>query len=112
MFAATIFTSTGQAVAPRCRVTTQDGSVALLGNPERYQQSGGMESTYSFATTARTTYTVICGDPGETGQFAVAEVSSFPERTFLAVGSLGIILCATGGVLAWRQRHAAAVYPA
>jgi hypothetical protein len=63
-----------------------------------------MESSYGFTTTSGTTYTVSCGEPGQGGRFAVAEVGGFPEAAFLAVGSLGLLLCTGGAVLA-RRRH-------
>ena len=101
----TIFTSTGQSSAPTCRVTTHDGGEVVLGEPHRYQQSEGMESSYGFTGTSGTTYTVSCESPGQIGRFAVAEVSNFPKAVFVTVGSLGLLLCAAGGVLAWRKRH-------
>jgi hypothetical protein len=109
---ATIFTSTGQAATPACQATTPDGRPLVLGEPQRYQQSARMESIYGFTTTSGTTYTVSCGDPGQAGQFAVAEVSAFPEVAFLAVGSLGLLLSAAGGVLAWRRGRTPATHPA
>ncbi len=69
---ATIFTSTGQGVPPACQATTRDGREVVLGEPGRYQQLEGMESSYGFTTTSGTTYTVGCGNPGQTGRFAVA----------------------------------------
>jgi hypothetical protein len=77
----------------------------VLGEPQRYQQAEGMESSYGFTATSGTTYTVSCEGPGQVGRFAVAEVGNFPEAVFLAVGSLGLLLCAAGGVLAWRHRR-------
>ena len=77
----------------------------ILGAPTRYLQSAAMESSQGFTTTVGTTYTVVCGDAGEPGQFAVAEVGDFPEAQFLAVGSAGLLLSATGGVMAWRARR-------
>jgi hypothetical protein len=65
-----------------------------------------MESSYGFTTSSGVTYTVDCGSPGQTGGFAVAEVSHFPAGAFAAVGLTGVILCAGAGVLVWRQRHA------
>jgi hypothetical protein len=41
--------------------------------------------------------------PGQAGQFGVAEVRGFPEVAFLAMGSLGLLSSATGGVVAWRR---------
>jgi hypothetical protein len=104
--AATIFTPTGLSTAPPCDVTTPDGVALELGEPERYQQSAGMESSYGFTASSGMTYTVGCGSPGQTGRFAVAEVSHFPAGVFVAVGSVGVILCAGAGLLVWRQRHA------
>jgi hypothetical protein len=83
-----IFTPTGQATVPACEVTTQDARQVVLTEPQRYQQSAGLESSYGFTITSGTAYTVSCGEPGQGGQFAVAEVGEFPEAAFLAVGTL------------------------
>jgi hypothetical protein len=104
---ATIFSPTGQSAAPPCTATTADGAEVGLGEPERYLQLEGMESSYGFPTSAGSTYTVTCGGPGQVGRFAVEEVSGFPEAVFLTVGSLGLLLCAGGGALAWRHRRRA-----
>jgi hypothetical protein len=66
-----------------------------------------MESSYAFTGTSGTTYMVSCESPGQVGRFAVVEVSTFPGAAFVTVGSLGLLLCAAGGVLAWRKRRAA-----
>ena len=95
---ATIFTTSGLTAAASCRVTQDSGAVAL-GEPGRYQQFEGMESTYVFTTTRGATYTVSCGQPGQSGRFAVAEVGRFPEAAFLAAGSIGLLLCVGGLVL-------------
>ena len=94
---ATIFTPTGQAVTPACQAV-RDGRPVVLTPPRRYQQSAGLESSYGFTTTSGVTYTVGCGNPGQLGQFAVAEVSGFPEAAFLAIGSLGLLLAVAGFV--------------
>jgi hypothetical protein len=101
---ATIFSPTGQSAAPPCTATTPDGAQVVLGEPARYLQLEGMESTYGFTTSAGSTYTVTCGSRGQAGRFALEEVSRFPERVFLMVGSLGLLLFA-GGALAWRHRR-------
>lgn len=103
--AVSVFTPTGRATAPQCRAATQDGRNVTLGESRRYQQAEGMESSYGFTTESGLTYRVSCGDPGEAGRFAVAEVGRFPEAVLLAVGSLGLLACAAGGVLDWRHRR-------
>ena len=109
--AVTIFTSTGQSTAPACRVTTRDGRNVAVGEAERYQQAEGMESTYGFTATPGTTYTVSYGSPGQLGSFAVAMGNTFPTGVFMATGSFGLLLCAAGGILAWRQRRTEAGRP-
>lgn len=104
---ATIFSPTGQSAAPPCTATTPDGAEVVLGEPERYLQLEGMESSYGFPTSSGSTYTVTCGDPGQVGRFAVEEVSRFPEAVFLTFGSLGLLACAAGA-LAWRHRPSTA----
>ena len=99
---ATIFTPAGMGTAPSCRVATLDGTRIALVEPDRYQQSEGLEATYGFPVTSGTTYTVVCGERDQPGQFAVAEVSTFPEGVFLIVGAVGIVLCIAG----WRSRVA------
>jgi hypothetical protein len=108
--AATIFTTAGQATVPSCLVTTEHGAALALGKPARFQQSEGLESTYGFTTTSGRTYTVSCSIPGEGGRFAVGEIDRFPEAVFLVVGSIGLLTCVGGGVLAWRERNAGAVH--
>jgi hypothetical protein len=105
---ATIFTSTGQSAIPTCQAARQDGQQVMLGEPQRYLQSARMESSYAFTTSPGATYLVRCGDPGQVGRFAVAEVGGYPDSAFLRVGSLGLLLSAAGGVLAWRRRRPAA----
>lgn len=69
----------------------------------RYHQGGGLESAFGFPVSSGTTHTVMCGSSTEAGRFAVAQDAEVPERVFIAAGSLGLVMCGWGGVLAARQ---------
>ena len=98
----TVYTPTGLSAPPACRATTSAGTDVQLGPVERYSQSDGLESTYSFATTGGTPYTVSCGTAGQTGEFAAVETRSVSEWLFVAVGAVGLVLLGAGLVLARR----------
>lgn len=102
---ATIFVSTGLSRPPSCEVTSEDGDPVAAGDAERYHQGGGLESAFGFPVTSGTTYTVRCGRAAEGGRFAVAQDAAAPEAVFIGVGSLGLVMCGVGAVVAARQRR-------
>lgn len=102
---ATIFASTGLSQAPSCAVTSGGGDPVTVGNAQRYHQAEGLESAFSFPVTAGTRYTVTCSGASEDGRFAVARDPAVPEGIFIAAGSLGLVMCVVGGLLAFRQRQ-------
>jgi hypothetical protein len=97
---ATIFTPVGQAEPPTCQVTADRGDAVELAQAERYQQSGGLESAFTFAVAPDRTYDVVCGSPGQAGRFGVAQVSPLPRVPLLAGGALGVLLVASGVTVA------------
>lgn len=103
---ATIFASTGLSRPPSCEVISENGDPVAVGNARRYHQGGGLESTFGFSVTSGTRYTVTCSSATEAGRFAVAQDAAVPEGVFIAAGSLGLVICAGGGVLMARQRRA------
>jgi hypothetical protein len=104
----TVYTPTGLDAPPACRAATSAGAVVELGPVERYSQAAGLETTYSFATTGGTPYTVSCGTAGESGQFAAVETRSVSVPLFVAVGAAGLVLLVGGLVLARRGGRRAA----
>ena len=50
-----------------------------LAPAERYHQSGGLESAFTFAVEPDTSYDVVCGRPGEAGSYGVAQVAPLPR---------------------------------
>lgn len=102
---ATIFASTGLSRPPSCEVTSENGVPVTVGEAARYHQGGGLESAFGFPVSSGTTYTVRCGSSTEAGRFAVAQDAAVPEGVFIAAGSLGLVMCGWGGVLAARQRR-------
>ena len=93
---ATIFASTGLSQAPSCAVTSGGGDPVTVGNAQRYHQAEGLESAFSFPVTAGTRYMVTCSG---------AQDPAVPEGIFIAAGSLGLVMCVVGGLLAFRQRQ-------
>lgn len=102
---ATIFASTGMSQPPSCEVTSGNGDPVTVGDAHHYHQEGGLESASGFPVTAGTTYTVTCRGASEDGRFAVAQDAAVPEGIFIAAGSLGLVMCVVGGLLAFRQRQ-------
>lgn len=102
---ATIFASTGLSRAPSCEVTSGNGDAVPVGDAERYHQGGGLESAFGFPATSGTTYTVTCRSAAEAGRFAVAQDAAAPEGVFIAAGTLGLVMCGVGGLLAARRRQ-------
>jgi hypothetical protein len=103
---ATIFASTGLPGPPSCTVTSENGEPVTVGEAESYRQGGGLESTFGFAVTSGTTYTVTCGSAGDAGRFAVAQDVATRQSLFIGAGMLGLVMCGVGGVLTARQRRA------
>jgi hypothetical protein len=102
---ATIFASTGMSRPPSCEVISENGDPVGVGEAERYYQGDGLESAYGFPITSGTTYTVTCRGAADDGRFAVAQDAAVPEAVFIAAGSLGLLMCVLGGILAARQRQ-------
>jgi hypothetical protein len=98
----TLYTPAGLSAPPACQVATSAGADVALAPVERYSQSDGLESTYSFATTGGAPYTVTCGTAGQSGEFAAVETRSVSESLFVAVGAVGLVLLIAGLVLARR----------
>ena len=97
---ATIFTPVGQAEPPTCRVTVPAGGAVALTEAKRYQQSGGLESAFTFAVEPDTAYDVVCGRLGQAGAFGVAEVAPMPRAPLMVAGTLGFLLIAAGVTIA------------
>lgn len=104
----TVYTPTGLDAPPACRAATSAGADVELGPVEHYSQTAGLETTYSFATTGGTPYTVSCGTTGESGQFAAVETRSVSAPPFVAAGAAGLVLLVGGLLLARRGGGAAA----
>ena len=102
----TVYTPTGLDAPPTCRVATAAGADVELGPVERYSQTDGLETTFSFATTGGAAYTVSCGTAGAAGEFAAVETRSVPVPLFVAVGAAGLVLLIGGLVLARRGGRA------
>lgn len=98
----TVYTPAGLDAPPTCRVATSAGADVELGPVERYSQVGGLEATYSFATTGGTPYLVSCGTAGQAGEFAAVETRTVPVPLFVAVGAAGLVLLVGGLLLARR----------
>jgi hypothetical protein len=54
--------------------------------------------------TSGTTYDVVC-DGADAGRLAVAQDAEVAESAIFAAGSLGLVMCGIGGVLAARRRR-------
>lgn len=102
---ATIFASTGMSRPPSCDMITENGDPVTVGEVSRYVQGGGLESAFGFPMTSGTTYVVTCRGEAPEGCFAVAPDVAVPEGIFIAAGSLGLLMCVVGIVLAARQRQ-------
>ena len=97
---ATIYTPVGQAEPPTCQVTVAGGHAVALTQAERYQQSGGLESAFTFAMEPDTAYDVVCGHLGQAGSFGVAQVTPLPRLPLIAAGILGFLLVGSGVTVA------------
>ena len=102
---ATIFASTGMSQPPSCEVTSGNGVPVTVGDARRYHQGAGLESASGFPVTSGTTYTVTCRGAAEDGRFAVAQDAAVPQVSFIAAGSLGLVMSVVGGLVAFAQRR-------
>jgi len=102
---ATIYVSTGLARAPVCEVTAGNGVRMTAADAGHYRQRGGLESAFGFPMSAGTSYTVTCGRVTESGRFAVARDADVPEGAFIGAGTLGVLACFVGLVLAAGERR-------